>query len=112
MNKKADRKQKRNYRLIALLLGLLLLAPALIQLSHVLEGHQHLGCSENSTHLHELDHDCDVLAFNFSPLSLSIIALDQSINLGTFNALELWPDQLLINSISSTTYTRGPPVAI
>ena len=71
MSKKAINKQKRNYRFTGLILGLLLLLPSLIQLGHLLEGHQHLGCNQNSTHLHELDHKCDVLAFHFSALSFS-----------------------------------------
>ena len=112
MSKKAINKQKRNYRFTGLILGLLLVLPSLIQLGHLLEGHQHLGCNQNSTHLHELDHKCDVLAFHFSALLFSFNESTEEQKLVVFDPPNFWHSAFFTNRDLATKFSRGPPAMI
>ena len=112
MNRKAIIRRERNYRYVGLILGLLLLLPSLIQLGHILEGHQHLGCNQNSTHLHELNHKCDVLAFHFSALSLSFNKPLEEQKLVAFDQPFFWHIEFFTNQFLAAKSSRGPPTMI
>ena len=65
----------------ALGLLLLLLSPLCVQFSHLFEAHEHLVCTETTTHFHEAPIDCSLCdfqfqSFNFQPLKqLQLIKL-------------------------------------
>lgn len=112
MNDKAIMIQEVKYRIYAGILGLLLLLPSCLQLGHVLEGHQHLGCTQNTTHLHELDHNCDVLAFDFSALSYTTLTPCVAVHTPIVEPTKFWYSDLFINRITSKNNSRGPPILI
>ena len=112
MSEKAIIIQQRKYRFTGLILGLLLLLPSFIQLGHVLEGHKHLGCNQNSTHLHELNHKCDVLAFHFSAITLSFNPPISAHVLIVFEQSNFWHSEFFNNQFLTTNFSRGPPTMI
>lgn len=100
------------HRLLALIFGITLMIPSLMQLEHIADGHSHLGCSQNTTHLHELDHGCDLLAFHFSAASINIVEPDFNVALETLSAANFWSNNLFKHKRPSTQSSRGPPVMI
>lgn len=47
-------------------LACLVLLPTAVEFSHVFEKHEHVACSEVSTHLHEKEFDCSLCDFKIS----------------------------------------------
>jgi len=52
---------------LGIILNAIILFPLFIQFFHVLEGHKHTVCTENSTHLHEAKTNCNICDFNYTP---------------------------------------------
>lgn len=56
------------FKLITLVLALALLVPTVYKFAHIFAHHEHDIClGETSTHLHEINTDCDFYKFNLSP---------------------------------------------
>lgn len=56
------------FRTLTVCLAISLLAPTAVKFAHIFANHHHDICSgEKSTHLHELNIDCDFYKFNLSP---------------------------------------------
>lgn len=53
--------------LLSSLLTVILMLPHLGYLSHLFEEHDHKTCEISEIHLHELDLDCNILDYQFSP---------------------------------------------
>jgi hypothetical protein len=56
-----------NKILLSSLLTVILMLPHLGYLSHLFEEHDHKTCEISEIHLHELDLDCHILDYQFSP---------------------------------------------
>ncbi len=112
MNAKVAHYKNLIHRLIALIFGLALIVPSLMQLEHILDGHSHLGCNQNTTHLHELDHGCDLLAFHFSAAALNILepVLDNAIRI--VSQENFWSNAVFKHQKPNTQSSRGPPTLI
>lgn len=83
-----------------------------MQLEHILDGHSHLGCTQNTTHLHELDHGCDLLAFHLSAASLLLVEpcpLQAPRVLSTEN---FWSITLFTHQKPNAQSSRAPPTLI
>lgn len=100
------------HRLMALIFGAALLVPSLVQLEHILDGHSHLGCSQNTTHLHELDHGCDLLAFHLGAASLAFSGAETPTYCAVYPVHNFWLIDLPTNQLRSTKTSRGPPTLI
>lgn len=112
MNAKVAHFKNLTHRLIALIFGLALIVPSLMQLEHILDGHSHLGCSQNTTHLHELDHGCDLLAFHFSAAALNFLVSGLDTNIGIVRKENFWSNVLFKHQKPTTQTSRGPPTLI
>ena len=53
--------------LLSSLLTWILMLPYWGSFSHIFEGHDHKTCDISETHVHEIDLDCDILDYHFSP---------------------------------------------
>jgi len=58
---------------IGIVLTFVVLFPSAVQLTHVIEEHQHSSCFNNSIHIHEKQIDCDIqdyqaTSFQFDPI--------------------------------------------
>ena len=58
---------------VAVLLLLAILLPSAIQFSHMIEGHEGVGCNDQSTHIHKTEKTCEICAFQLTSLSYDII---------------------------------------
>ena len=56
-----------NKILLSSLLTVILMLPYLGSLSHLFKEHDHKTCEISEIHLHELDLDCHILDYQFSP---------------------------------------------
>ncbi|SFD37934.1 hypothetical protein [Algibacter pectinivorans] len=55
------------FKLLTVVLVLTLLIPAAVKFAHVFEHHNHKVClGENSTHIHEVDLDCEFQKFSIT----------------------------------------------
>jgi hypothetical protein len=100
------------HQLMALFFGLALILPSLIQLEHILDGHSHLGCTQNTTHLHELDHGCDLLAFHLSAATWQFTQPTLVQNHGVFSADNFWVNSLSTHQTPNNQASRAPPALI
>lgn len=57
----------------SLLLVLALLLPTAIQFAHAFEGHQHVTCTDNTTHLHQSITKCEICSFHLSSFNYDIV---------------------------------------
>jgi hypothetical protein len=63
----ALKKQHITFKIFALALVLILLVPTFVKFNHIFAHHKHDICQgEKSTHLHELNTDCDFYKFNLN----------------------------------------------
>ncbi len=53
--------------LLSSLLTWILMLPYWGSFSHIFEGHDHKTCEISETHLHEIELECDILDYHFSP---------------------------------------------
>lgn len=106
-SKHTDLTQK--HRFLALICGLVLILPSLIQLEHVLEGHKHLSCKQSTTHLHEVDHQCDLLAFHLSEMTFFSVAPDFHHDVIINTTALSWGFTVFSDQTANTKTSRGPP---
>ena len=106
-----DYKKQIGKNITALLLFVALMLPSAIQFIHMFEGHDHVACTEQTTHLHETVVKCDVYnihlaSFNYDiveypNLSLPKIYVEKKVN---FAFLQY--HSFIINN----TQLRAPPI--
>lgn len=106
-------KQHIIFKIFASAIALLLLVPTVVKFNHIFADHEHDIClGEKSTHLHELNTDCDFHKFNINTPYCFFS-----------NDIELFTE-IYIHKTSSSLYTflhnhrqlsfslRGPPVLV
>lgn len=55
------------FRILTIVLVTGLIAPSVVKFSHIFTHHEHKVCNgEKSTHIHEVDFDCDFLKFKLN----------------------------------------------
>ncbi|WP_310992239.1 hypothetical protein [Aequorivita marina] len=68
-----DSKKQLGKNIAALLLFAALMLPTAIQFFHMFEGHEHIACNENSTHMHETVVKCDIYHFHSTSFNYDIL---------------------------------------
>lgn len=67
-----DNKKQFGKNLLALVLFAALLLPTAVQFFHILEGHEHITCSEKTTHIHKSVTTCDICDFHLVSFNYNI----------------------------------------
>ena len=57
----------------ALLLFVALMLPSAIQFIHMFEGHEHIACTEQTTHIHKSVVKCDICSFHLASFNYGIV---------------------------------------
>ena len=93
------------------ILTFVLLLPYLGSFLHLFEDHDHKTCDISIVHFHEIDFDCDVFDYYFTPkieVSNSILYYNFTI----FNKLKFsLSSRLNFESLINPYLLRGPPIA-
>lgn len=98
---------------ITILLACLLLVPASAKFAHIFSKHKHDICYGNkTTHIHELNTDCDLHKFKPSQSYTFNIAVFELISTSKKVPLIVLHPQNLISFQSLHTALRGPPSLI
>ena len=96
---------------IPTILIFVLLLPYLGSFLHLFEDHEHETCDISIVHFHEVDLDCDVFEYYFTPK----IEVSNSIpyyNFTIFNKLNFsLSSRLNFESLTNPYLLRGPPIA-
>lgn len=94
---------------ILVLLSLLVLLPSVVLFAHIFSQHEHNVCSEQQTHFHAQNVDCDILNYKPTPsFSLEVKAFDV---LEIIYQLPSYPEtyQFLSDYQKLAFSLRGPP---
>jgi len=95
--------------LAACLLTVALLLPTVLQFSHIFEDHEHVACTEASSHMHETPVDCSfqdyqISTFTFHPIkSINVPSVTIQAKTENFEQRFITSTSLISNSL------RGPP---
>lgn len=93
----------------ACLLTMALLLPTVLQFGHIFEEHEHVACTEASSHMHEIPVDCSfqdyqISTFTFDPVKWidgpTILIQTKTANFET---------QFLRSTFLKSNSLRGPP---
>jgi hypothetical protein len=98
-------------KLISLFMLVLILAPALVQLSHIVleEHHDTEVClSKDEKHYHDYEIDCELCDFHLNNFSVVSISKLPSIELAEINSPETFFYSFKSESVTSFNL-RGPP---
>ncbi|MFT5824369.1 MAG: hypothetical protein ACI8ZM_005636 [Crocinitomix sp.] len=71
-NKKMDYKKQIGKNIAALLLFVALMLPSAIPFIHLFEGHEHIACSEQTTHIHKSVVKCEICSFHLASFNYDI----------------------------------------
>ena len=92
-------------------LTFVLLLPYGGSLLHLFEDHEHKTCDISIVHLHEIDFDCDVFDYYFTP-KIEVSNFFPYLNLTIHNNLKFSLDfQRFFESLINLYQLRGPPIA-
>ncbi|MFD2550943.1 hypothetical protein ACFSQP_03845 [Bizionia sediminis] len=101
------------FKTLAILLVLAVLLPAAVKFGHIFENHAHEVCTnKSSTHLHEIDLDCEFYKFNLAnqffqeAAEFLVLHFEENHKIASSHYAFLSPFQQLHFSL------RGPPVVI
>ena len=94
---------------LALLIALML--PTAVQFIHMFEGHEHIACSENKTHIHKSSTKCEICSFHLGSFNYDITEYpDLLVSEIPMNVKDT-STSLLFHSFKVTnTQLRAPPV--
>jgi len=67
-----DYKKQLGKNIAALLLFAALMLPTAVQFVHMFEGHEHIACTEQSTHIHKSVVKCDICHFHLASFNYDI----------------------------------------
>ena len=68
-----DYKKQLGKNIAALLLLVALVLPTAIQFFHLFEGHEHLACTKQQTHIHKSIVKCEICSFHLASFNYDII---------------------------------------
>ncbi|MGE5943195.1 MAG: hypothetical protein ACM31G_02540 [Flavobacteriales bacterium] len=103
-------KQHITFKIFAFALALVLLVPTVVKFNHIFANHKHDICQgETSTHLHELNTDCDFYKFKLST-SYTFTCFNFNVFIPKENALQIVSQYQFISEYQRLqTSLRGPP---
>ncbi|MGY8886655.1 MAG: hypothetical protein ACKVGT_07535 [Flavobacteriales bacterium] len=94
-----------------LLLFAALMLPTAVQFFHLFEGHEHITCSEKTTHIHKSNTSCDVCDFQVASFSYDIAKYPDVIAPKIPVGVDLNGTSLQFHSfIITNTQLRAPPI--
>jgi hypothetical protein len=97
--------------LATLLLLVVFMLPMSIQFLHTLEGHEHVTCSEQKTHIHESINKCEVCSFHFTSLNFSVLEYSDTVIHKNIHKSENNYISLRFHSFQLTNkQLRAPPI--
>ncbi|WP_025663198.1 hypothetical protein [Aquimarina megaterium] len=67
-----NHKKQIGKNIVALLLTVALMAPSAIQFFHMLEGREHITCTEKATHIHKSIAKCEICSFLLASFNYNI----------------------------------------
>lgn len=91
---------------------LAVLLPSAVKLSHVFTHHKHEVCkndSNDSTHFHELDVDCEFYKFKLNTNYYPGFYASETVILNNYNKAHTNFYLFLRTHLSNTSHLRGPP---
>lgn len=106
-----DFKKQLGKNLAALVLFAALMLPTAVQFFHMFEGHEHVACLEQKTHLHESIVKCEIVNFHLASFNYDIAEYPEL-------AIPTIPVKVETNFASlqfhsfkiTNTKLRGPPI--
>lgn len=96
-------------RISAVFMLALLLLPLVSEIAHSFEDHEHLTCTEATTHLHELEADCSICDFHFNAFTFTPLVQITSYEAKIFLQPNFHPLQIITRDKSYSYLLRGPP---
>lgn len=106
-----DYKKQLGKNIAALLLFVALMMPTAIQFFHMFEGHEHIACTEQTTHLHKTIEKCDICHFHLASFNYDIAEYIQIISPVIPVKIEADFASLQFHSFKITnTQLRAPPI--
>ena len=67
-----DNKKQVGKKIAALLLFVALMLPTAIPFIHMLDGHEHIACSDYTTHVHKNVVKCEICSFNLATFNYDL----------------------------------------
>ena len=87
-----------------------LLFPAVSQLAHQLEGHEHVVCQDFSTHLHQSEFECPIQDFHLNSFDLGQQPAFSALNISINVAAVVHLSGVILTNNRVSNLLRGPPV--
>ena len=105
-----DYRKQISKNLLALLLFAALLLPTAVQFLHIFEAHEHINCSENTTHIHESITKCDICDFHLVSFNYDIASYPDLLLASIYVRADINFTSLQFHSFKLTnTQLRAPP---
>jgi len=103
-------KQHITFKIFAFVIALVLLVPSVVKFNHIFANHEHDICQgEKSTHLHELNTDCDFYKFKLTT-PFTCICFNFSLFVPKETPLQIVSQYQFISKYQRLqTSLRGPP---
>lgn len=106
-----NQKKEIGKKIIALLLFIAVVLPISIQFIHLFEAHEHVVCTEQSTHIHQLDIECEICSYHLTSFDYSIAKYPDLTVLTSYAKVDVNHYSLQLSSFSVTnTQLRAPPI--
>ena len=103
-------KQHIVFRIFCLLITAVFLIPTAVKLAHAFSHHEHKVCKGNvTTHIHEIDLDCEFQKFQFQNQFFSVVNYDGVIISNNAQNLITLTYKFLNNHRQLSFSLRGPP---
>ena len=85
--------------------------PTAVQLFHVLEGHEHVACTDQKTHVHATKEKCEICSFHFTSFNFEAEKISDVVVQKQFVERAIDFTSLLFHSFKITNaQLRAPPV--
>ena len=101
--------KNKSHSFAAYALLFLLLFPAGLQLAHTLGEHQHKTCTDYSTHIHELENDCSLCDFHFTPFTFELLPNFEVVSIKNNKVPTVTYTSIVGNYTYHSYFLRGPP---
>ena len=106
-----DYKKQIGKNIAALLLFAVLMLPTASQFIHMFEGHEHIACTEKTTHIHKSVVKCEICSFHFTPFNYDIAEYPELLSPKIPVKIEADFASLQFHSFKITnTQLRAPPI--
>lgn len=97
---------------ITALLVALMFLPSAFELTHHLDGHEHISCDEISVHLHEKKLDCSLCDFQISSFDYIPLEFDLATVGRIIGTTPVHRQENITNNSCCLPSLRGPPVFV